>query len=197
MGWLVNEIFSSQAEKSFEPWVEQLEFIISTLQKVRFPGWKVSMVCLVKNHFFFLLLDVFRDHEKFLMFILLKLFSLYLCLTSQMKQYKKWQQIQISNFPSENTLISEIFFHHRNFQENKSFQYKRNNLPSLRSVLAKQFRPVVFNNSDLSTTSCINIIYVNPENVSQPIKDKCCFYLHLFPPWKKSQLSPCVLGKKK
>lgn len=52
----------------------------------------------------------------------------------------------------------------------KSFQYKQKSLPSLKSVLGKQFQQVELNNSDLSITSCINPIYMNPENVNWCIK---------------------------
>lgn len=36
---------------------------------------------------------------------------------------------------------------------------------------------------------------MNLENVNQSIRSKCWFYLHFFPPWKKSVVSLCIVKK--
>lgn len=112
--------------------------IFCFLKNIRLSDWKVCMVCSAKNPSF-LLLDKFTDCEKLLMFILLKLFSLYFCLPNQVKKSKKQtkKKIQISHFPSEVTLFQKFFFSQNTFRKIKSFQYKQNNLPSLKRVLTK------------------------------------------------------------
>lgn len=100
-GRLLSEIFSSWAKKNFEPWVQRSEFIISTLQK-SYISWKrwgflnEKSACFVPSGIsdfcFWMYLQTGRSHV-----CTLKLFSL--CLTSQVKQHKKWKQIQKMKFP--------------------------------------------------------------------------------------------------